>query len=456
MPPRLRCLLTVALSAVSAVVVAAGPPLVWRGDITTANGVVDGMAKAWQQAGHGKVTLQPFNTVSGIDAVIAGTADVAGSARRAAPGRSGEAALVFTPVAWDALVMVARAGNPASNLSLRQLHDIYYGKITNWKDVGGKDEPIHLYAVASPTDGVEFSLRRLLFGRGNQPVAAPRLYVNVMKLQEAIALDPKALGVSTLANVHGHPKLKMLSIDGTRPSVANVADGSYPLYTPLYLFTRKDGPNAAEVQQFVAFASSPKATSAMRSNLLLPYADASGLSGRDSQRLASIASEVGRTGRTLPVAAPGATYASRSATAPTSERTLAAREALQEKREADKVVATAKTAKANFRAVHGSAVSTARPGFGEVKAAATTVSDQAARGGSFGKVTGSAATAPAKADGKKTAGDDSASTYKVAPGDTLWSIAKQHAVSVTDMRTWNDLDGNAVRVGQTLRLQASR
>jgi N-acetylmuramoyl-L-alanine amidase len=53
-------------------------------------------------------------------------------------------------------------------------------------------------------------------------------------------------------------------------------------------------------------------------------------------------------------------------------------------------------------------------------------------------------------------GNDSASTYKVAPGDTLWSIAQKHDVSIDDVRAWNDLAGNAVKVGQTLRLQASR
>lgn len=460
MSPRLRCLLIASLLTVSAATLAAGPPLVWRGDITTARGVINGVAKAWQQAGHEKIQLQPFNTVSGIDAVIAGTADLAGSARPDAPGRPGESALVFTPVAWDALVMVAHPRNQVSNLSLKQLHDIYYGKITNWSEVGGKNEPIHLYAVASPTDGVEFSLRRLLFGRGNQPVAAPRLYVNVAKLEEAITLDPKALGVSTMAGVRGNSKLKTLSIDGKRPSAANVADGSYPLYTPLYLVTRKDGPKAAEVQQFIDFLKGPKAASVMRSNLLLPYADGAGLAAREGQRLASIAAEVGsRPASSRPIAAPGATYASRSANAPTSTRTLEARQSLQQKREADKVAATAANAKARFDAVQGTATSTARPGFGTVKASATTMSAQQAAG-NFGKVDGSATTVPARAaataGGAVRKGNDSASTYKVVPGDTLWSIAQKHDVSIDDMRAWNGLAGNAVKVGQTLRLQASR
>src|SRR5699024_4642861 len=173
-----RSLFAVALTLVAGAAIAATPgktsqpstsktdtsPLVWRGDTTTADGFVDGMASAWHKAGHPRITLQPFNTVSGIDAVAHGTADIAGSVRGRAPRRGDESSLIFTPVAWDALAIITNPHNPVDSLTLKQVHDIYYGKITNWSEVGGKNKPINVYAVASPTDGIEFSLRRLLFG----------------------------------------------------------------------------------------------------------------------------------------------------------------------------------------------------------------------------------------------------------------------------------------------------
>ena len=85
----------IGLSA-TATVLAAGPQLVWRGDITTARGVVTDVAKAWEKAGEGKIELQPFNTASGIDAVAKGSADLAGSAR---PGIGGaEKSLILKDV----------------------------------------------------------------------------------------------------------------------------------------------------------------------------------------------------------------------------------------------------------------------------------------------------------------------------------------------------------------------
>lgn len=383
----------------------AGPTLIWRGDVTTARSVVEDVAQAWTRAGHGKIHMEPFNTASGIDAVLDGKADIGGSARGASPRKAREAALTFTPVAWDALVMVTNAHNPAHDLTLKQVHDIYYGKITNWKQLGGKDQPIDLYAVASPGDGVEFSLRKLIFGRGNQPVAAPRLYVNVAKLEEALTLDPKGLGVSTLSGVHGNRKLKMLSIDGVAPSPANVADGSYPLYTPLYLTRQAGDPKSAEVKQFVDYFSSDKARAILRKHLLLPYADAAALAGAADARETRIADEVGRIVHNGPTAAPGATYAAGVAQAPTSPLTLAARQRLAARQQ-------------------------------EIKA------QQA--------IAAKAAAAPPPAVSSPV--PPAHTTYTVQSGDTLWGIAHEHKVSVAELRRWNHLKSDTLRAGQTLKI----
>ncbi|SEJ57573.1 LysM peptidoglycan-binding domain-containing protein [Frateuria terrea] len=439
MPVRSVRLFVVALlgACLTSVAFAAGPTLVLRGDVATTRGMMEEVAKAWARSGHGKIDLQPFNTASGLDALRSGSADIAGSARPG-NGSAAEAGLNFTPVAWDALVMVTHPSNPVSSLTLKQLHDIYYGKITNWNQVGGRDEPIDVYAVASPGDGVEFSLRKLLFGRGNQPVAAPRLYVNTAKLEEAVTLDPKALGATTLSRVAGNGKVKMIRIDGVAPSAGTVASGSYKLYAPLYLVTNPSSPHAAEAQAFVDFATSDKVTAALRSHSAVPYAAGAALASMDTSRRAQILAAVGAhavpqpTPSAPPLAAPGATYASRAAIAPTSERTAEARRALEERRAKAAEVAAAK---ASLKGVKGEA---------------TTVDAAGARAPAFAKVTASATVKSTAAKAKSAAAH--ARTYKVAKGDTLFSIARAHAVDVADLRSWNHLKGNAVKTGQVLRV----
>jgi phosphate transport system substrate-binding protein len=371
--------------------------LIWRGDVATAKGVVTEVALAWQKAGHGCIGLQPFNTASGLDAVAMGSADLAGSAR-ASDASAEDANLTFTPVAWDALVLITQASNPISSLSLKQVHDIYYGKITNWSEVGGSNAPIDLYAVASPGDGVEYSLRELLFGRGDQSVAAPRLYVNTHQLEAGVNLNPNGLGVATLADISSNPNIKAIPINGVAPNATSIGNGSYVLFTPLYLVSNPRSPKAAKVSEFIAFLQTDSAKAAMRLHAVLPYQDGAALVEADSARRSKILAETGETAHPINRAPPAPAEASTTS----------------------RVAAT--TAVSNSMA-SGQAMDHR--------------SDQA---GGTSKSSGSSK------DG---------ATYTVAKGDTLSSIAKTHSVEVSQLREWNNLKGDNIKLGQTLRVSSN-
>ena len=376
---------------------AKGPTLIWRGDVATATGVVDEVALAWQKSGHGTIELQPFNTASGIDAVASGTADLAGSARPA-DGSTENSNLTFTPVAWDALVIITHPSNPVHSLTLKQVHDIYLGKITNWSQVGGNNAPIDVYAVASPGDGVEYSLRELLFGRANQPVAAPRLYVNTHKLEEGVELNPNGFGAATVADISGNPKLKAVAINGVAPNATSIGNGTYLLYTPIYLVTNPRSPKAVQVQAFIDFLQSDAAKAAMRLHAVLPYQDGIALVSMEDARSNQIFAELGvRPGR---------------------------------------IVATPNTA-VSAAASPAAASST--------QAAAQHTADSEAAG-SHTTIN------PGAASSKAVAGGSAGTTYTVVKGDTLSLIAKNNTVTVAQLREWNHLKGDQIKLGQVLRV----
>lgn len=304
---------------------ASGPGIVLRGDHSTTR-IYEGLAKAFEKAGNGRVEVQPFSTISGLDAVHAGTADVAASARAAMPGRAEEQGTNFYPVAWDALVPIVAPTNPVSNISLKQLHDVYLGRITNWKQLGGNDAPINLDGVAAPLDGVEYSTRLLLFHYGDQNVSVSRMYVNTEKLEEDIALNANGLGMSTLSGVANNAKVKMLSVEGVLATPDTVAQGAYPLYSAIYLATREDDPHHDEVAKFVDFAGSDAGKAVLRQRDLVPYADAPDLmTTKQEARLAFVDEHVKgmlmMSGR--PVTAPNATVDFLKRTAPTAPETQA-------------------------------------------------------------------------------------------------------------------------------------
>ena len=316
---------------------AAQPAIVLRGDHTTAR-VVKDLVKQYEANKLGKVEVQPFSTISGLDAVGAGTVDVAASARTAMPDRSEEKGINFFPLGWDALVVITSAKNPLGNITLKQLHDIYLGRLTDWKDLGAAPAELNLVAVAGPLDGVEFSTRLLLFHDGDQAVSIPRFYVNTEKLEEAIAIDPHGIGMSTLSGVAGNPQLKMLSVEGVAPSIATITDGSYPLYSPLYLAARDDGKNNEAVKKFVAFADSESGRAILRKHYVVPFADVPDLMNKQEARIAFVDAHtrpelVASSMGSRPVSAPNATADMLTRTAPTSE------EAVQAKARAAKISA---------------------------------------------------------------------------------------------------------------------
>ncbi len=329
--------------------------IIWRGDIVSARGFTSDLVDIYRKEQQGLLTVQAFSTVSGIDAVIEGKADIAGSARAMNEARESERQLIFQPVALDAIVAVTHPRNPVSTITLAQLRQIYLGRVKNWQEVGGADAPINLYSIAAPLDGVEFSFRRLLYKRGEQRVAAPRLYLNTSKLEEAIAIDPNGLGLTTLSSAYANKGMKMLSIEGSTATTRSIAEGSYPLFITLYVVQRADAPNQAQVDDFVRFLGSASVAQVMRRHQLVPFAEAGDVYSRDYTRLSQIDSAIvevtpadvaamPREPELRPIAAPRATLQERIATAPGAESTERARENLSR---AEKAKAEAEAAKAS-------------------------------------------------------------------------------------------------------------
>ena len=287
------------------------------------------IAKQYERDKRIRIEVTPFSTISGIDAVAGGTADFAGSLRPAHGKRPEEGGVKFVPIAWDGLVMITSPANPVSSISIKDIWRVYYGRADNWKLLGGKDQGINMYAVAGPLDGVEYALRAMIFKNGDQRVAVPRLYVNTAKLEEGVTLDPAALGVSTLSATAGNAKLKILNVEGVVPSMASVGNGSYALYTPVYMVLREDAKNAQGVKDFIAWLDTPDAQATLRKHQLVPYSAGATLVEGDMARLAMIETKVNET----PISAPAATAAALSRVGPTSLNAQAAKESAVEARE---------------------------------------------------------------------------------------------------------------------------
>lgn len=165
---------------------------------------------------------------------------------------------VYTPIGSEAFVFFVHKDNPVDSLTTEQVKMIYSGQIRNWKEVGGKDEPIAAYQ-RNEGSGSQSMLARFM---GDTPIMeAPTEMVNdfMSGIIERVAdyrSKTGSIGFSFRYYVEGiiqNPDIKVLRIDGVAPTVENIQNGTYPIVTPLYAVTWEgnDNENVEKLIQWV-------------------------------------------------------------------------------------------------------------------------------------------------------------------------------------------------------------
>ena len=153
----------------------------------------------------------------------------------------------------DALVFIVNEANPVQSLTQQQLRDIYAGKITNWKDVGGDD--VDIVAFQRREDSGSQTLFQKLLIQGGELMDAPTELAPAMmgELVDDIAEynnAANAIGFSVyyyISEMYSKPGLRLLAVDDVTPSAETIADESYPLCNEFYAAVRQDsGPDTPE------------------------------------------------------------------------------------------------------------------------------------------------------------------------------------------------------------------
>ena len=155
---------------------------------------------------------------------------------------------VYTPVGTEAFVFFVHKDNPIDNLTTEQIKGIYSGEITNWKQVGGKNEEIAAFQ-RNEGSGSQSMLQRFM---GDTPIMeAPTelrndLMSGIIEQVSNYRSKSNSIGFSFRYYVEGiiqNPDIKVLSVDGVAPTAENIRNGSYPIVTPMYAVTYEENSN---------------------------------------------------------------------------------------------------------------------------------------------------------------------------------------------------------------------
>jgi phosphate transport system substrate-binding protein len=173
----------------------------------------------------------------GIKSLIMGTCDMAMAATDIPPdlerlALEKKVQLVGTEIFHDAVVAVVHPSNPVGDLSIHQLHEVFRGAITNWKELGGKDAPI-IVVTQDPDSGTFDIFKKAVLG--NNAVITPKAIVTPDdEFIEHVTEDAIAY-----TGEHDMKELKILSIGGIHATIRTVASGQYPIRRTLRLYQRK-------------------------------------------------------------------------------------------------------------------------------------------------------------------------------------------------------------------------
>ncbi len=224
---------------------------------TTVLPVAQAALEAYMKANPGvNISLSGGGSGEGIKALIDKSANIANSSREI-KGNEVELAKskgvnpVETIVAVDAIVPIVNPRNKVTNLNIDQLSQIYQGKITNWKEVGGDNLQIVVVSRDSSSGTFEAWSEMVL----HKAKVAPRAQMQASNgaIVQAVSKNRYAIGYIGLGYIN--KAVKPLTVNGVQATAKTAISKEFPVARPLYMYT--NGQPAGETAKFIQFILSP-------------------------------------------------------------------------------------------------------------------------------------------------------------------------------------------------------
>ncbi|MCA9477675.1 MAG: PstS family phosphate ABC transporter substrate-binding protein [Nanoarchaeota archaeon] len=237
--------------------------------------VVSNLAEDFSSGSDVRLSVTGGGSGTGIAALLNGEVDIADSSRpikeeELAQGHSLGLDMVEVIVGRDMLSVIVNENNPVKRLSVDQVSRIYKGEITNWKEVGGLDQPITLYGRQSSSGTYVFFLEEIV--RGEYAASMRNLEGNQAILQ-AVTQDKSGIGYVGLGyvedgqgNIVSGITVLDIKSDGDYYSPLNKETlASYPISRALFQYLAKKPVAGSPLGDFIAFELSERGQSIVES-----------------------------------------------------------------------------------------------------------------------------------------------------------------------------------------------
>ena len=217
---------------------------------TTVQPLDEKLAEAFMTENTGiRIDVQGGGSSVGVKAAGQGTSDIGMASREIKESELAEfPKLNVVVIARDGIAIVANADVTVSDLTVEQVRDIFSGKITNWKDLGGEDQNI-IVVSREEGSGTRGAFEELVMGKDALITASAILQPSNGSIRTTVSTTPYSIGYMSFGYLDD--TIKAISIGGIAPTEPNAADGSYPIVRPLNMLT--NGEPTGAVKAFLDF-----------------------------------------------------------------------------------------------------------------------------------------------------------------------------------------------------------
>jgi phosphate transport system substrate-binding protein len=245
------------VAAFAATSLARADKLVIKGSDTLGAKLVPQLAEEYKARNPGvSFEIAAEGSTTGIAAITDGTAQIGMSSRRAKPTEMSAAqakgiTMKPTIVAYDGIAVIVNSNNPLSSLTKRQVEQIFAGDITDWSAVGGSPGKISVY-TRNTSSGTYSDFKDLAMKKRDYAPSSQKMAGNEQIASE-VGKNANGIGYVGLAYMDA-PGIKILPIDGIKPTKESVLAKKYPYARPTFYYT--NGEPSGEAAKFVEFTLS--------------------------------------------------------------------------------------------------------------------------------------------------------------------------------------------------------
>ena len=214
---------------------------------TSVGPTIEVLAEEYKKNNDVKIEVQQVGSSSGIKNTIDGTSNLGMSSRDLKDEE--EQSLDETQIAIDGIAVITNIENKVNDLTMNQVKDIFTGKITNWKEVGGEDAQI-VVVSREEGSGTRDGFQELVGFESKELSKDSQICDGSGAVKSTIEGNKNAIGYISFGYVKDD--IKSVKIDGVEATDDNVVNGTYSISRPFLVVNQKDN-LSEEAKSFVDF-----------------------------------------------------------------------------------------------------------------------------------------------------------------------------------------------------------